>query len=143
MASGEAEAILVKAQATAQGIDAVAGSIRDGGNSAQGAVGLRVAEKYVEAFGRLAKEGTAVVVPGNVGDMAGMIASAMAVYGKVSEGQQRRVLEAGSSVGAAGEKRGEGDVQAFRDGVVGGVGGQAGAGAGRRGLGAEDVVERV
>ena len=50
---------------------------------------LSVAEKYVDAFGNLAKEGTAVVVPGNVGDMGGMIASAMAVYGKVSEGQSQ------------------------------------------------------
>ena len=89
MASGEAEAILVRANATAKGIDAVAKSMRDGRESAQGAVSLSVAEKYVEAFGRLAKEGTAVVVPGNVGDMGGMIASAMAVYGKVSEGQAK------------------------------------------------------
>ena len=87
MASGEAEAILLKAQATARGIDAVANAIKRGEASAQGAVSLSVAEKYVEAFGKLAKEGTAVVVPGNVGDIGGMIASAMAVYGKVSEGQ--------------------------------------------------------
>ena len=91
MASGEAEAILVKAQATARGIDAVANSMREGKENARGAVSLSVAEKYVEAFGRLAKEGTAVVVPGNVGDMGGMIASAMAVYGKVSEGQAKTV----------------------------------------------------
>ena len=89
MASGEAEAILMKATATARGIDAVAGSIRQGRESAQGAVSLSVAEKYVEAFGRLAKEGTTIVVPGNMGDMGSMIASAMAVYGKVSEGQAR------------------------------------------------------
>ncbi|KAI9848268.1 MAG: hypothetical protein M1837_000532 [Sclerophora amabilis] len=89
MASGEAEAILLEAQATAAGIDAVGKSIEDGKKSAQGAVSLRVAEKYVEAFGRLAKEGTSVVVPGNVGDIGGMIASAMAVYGKVSEGQAK------------------------------------------------------
>lgn len=89
MASGEAEAILVRATATARGIDAVAGSMRAGKENAMSAVSLSVAEKYVEAFGRLAKEGTAVVVPGNVGDMGGMIASAMAVYGKVSEGQAR------------------------------------------------------
>ena len=89
MASGEAEAILVRANATAKGIDAVARSMRDGKESAQGAVSFSVAEKYVEAFGKLAKEGTAVVVPGNVGDMGGMIASAMAVYGKVSEGQAK------------------------------------------------------
>ncbi|KAI9768330.1 MAG: hypothetical protein M1840_004938 [Geoglossum simile] len=89
MASGEAEAILLKAQATAAGIDAVAKVIAEGKESAQGAVSLSVAEKYVDAFGKLAKEGTAVVVPGNVGDIGGMIASAMAVYGKVSEGQAK------------------------------------------------------
>jgi regulator of protease activity HflC (stomatin/prohibitin superfamily) len=89
MASGEAEAILLKATATARGIDAVAQAIRDGKDSAQNAVSLTVADKYIEAFGQLAKEGTAVVVPGNVGDMGGMIASAMAVYGKVNESQKR------------------------------------------------------
>ncbi|KAI9782732.1 MAG: hypothetical protein M1839_004720 [Geoglossum umbratile] len=89
MASGEAEAILLKAQATAAGIDAVAKVIAEGRESAQGAVSLSVAEKYVDAFGKLAKEGTAVVVPGNVGDIGGMIASAMAVYGKVSESQAK------------------------------------------------------
>lgn len=89
LATGEAEAILVRAQATARGIDAVASSMREGKESAHGAVSLSVAEKYVEAFGNLAKEGTAVVVPGNVGDIGGMIASAMAVYGKISEGQAR------------------------------------------------------
>ena len=92
IATGEAQAILLKAKATGQGIDAVAKSIAAGKESATGAVSLSVAEKYVEAFGRLAKEGTAVVVPGNVGDMGGMIASAMAVYGKVSE-SQKKIME--------------------------------------------------
>ena len=110
MASGEAEAILVRATATARGIDAVAGSLQGGGESARGAVGLSVAEKYVEAFGRLAKEGTAVVVPGNVGDMGGMIASAMAVYGRVSEGQamamaKGQVVE--GKVGSRSQREGE------------------------------------
>jgi regulator of protease activity HflC (stomatin/prohibitin superfamily) len=84
MASGEAEAILMKAQATASGIDAVARAIEQGQDSAQSAVSLSVAEKYVDAFANLAKEGTSVVVPGNVGDIGSMIASAMAVYGKVN-----------------------------------------------------------
>ncbi|GAM41361.1 hypothetical protein TCE0_042r14428 [Talaromyces pinophilus] len=88
-ASGEAEAIMLRAEATAKGIDAVAKAIRDGKENAQSAVSLSVAEKYVEAFGKLAKEGTAVVVPGNVGDIGGMIASALSVYGKVTEGQSK------------------------------------------------------
>ena len=96
-ASGEAEAILLKAEATAAGIGAVAKSIAEGKQSAQGAVSLRVAEQYVEAFGKLAKEGTSVVVPGNVGDISGMIASAMAVYGKVRDGQVKSMASQASS----------------------------------------------
>jgi regulator of protease activity HflC (stomatin/prohibitin superfamily) len=90
-ASGEAEAILLKAKATALGISAVAQAIENGSEAAQNAVSLSVAEKYVDAFGNLAKEGTAVVVPGNVGDIGGMIASALSVYGKVNESQSRAV----------------------------------------------------
>lgn len=93
LANGEGEAILLKARATAQGIDAVARAIETGQGSAQSAVSLSVAEKYVDAFGRLAKEGTAVVVPGNVGDIGGMIATAMSVFGKVSEGQAKLVAK--------------------------------------------------
>ncbi|KAF2690980.1 hypothetical protein K458DRAFT_355362 [Lentithecium fluviatile CBS 122367] len=91
LASGEAEAIILKAQATANGIDAVARSIAQGKDAAQGAVSLSVAEKYVGAFANLAKEGTSVIVPGNVGDIGGMIASAMAVYGKVNNAQAKSV----------------------------------------------------
>lgn len=91
LASGEAEAILVKAQATAAGIDAVGRSIAQGKEAAQGAVSLSVAEKYVNAFANLAKEGTSVIVPGNVGDIGSMIASAMAVYGKVNSAQTKGV----------------------------------------------------
>lgn len=119
MATGEAEAIFLKATATGRGIDAVAESIREGRESAQGAVSLSVAEKYVEAFGRLAKEGTAVVVPGNMGDMGGMIASAMAVYGKVSEGQAKTMaartgntLEAPKKSLPDGQTEGQSDMQA-------------------------------
>ncbi|KAH8164996.1 hypothetical protein CIB48_g3280 [Xylaria polymorpha] len=92
-ASGEAEAILVKAKATAAGIDAVGASIAAGGRSAQGAVSLSVAEKYVDAFGKLARESTAVVVPGNVGDIGGMIATALSVYGKVGDTQSRAMAK--------------------------------------------------
>ncbi|KAI1410655.1 hypothetical protein F5Y13DRAFT_181154 [Hypoxylon sp. FL1857] len=92
-ASGEAEAILMKAKATAQGIDAVARSISEGGAAAQGAVSLNVAEKYVDAFGKLARESTAVVVPGNVGDIGGMIATGLSVYGKVGEAQSRTMAK--------------------------------------------------
>lgn len=101
MADGDAESIRKKAQATAEGIDVVSQSILSGKEGAQGAMSLNVAEKYVEAFGRLAKEGTAVVVPGNVGDIGGMIATGLSVYSKVGEAQAqamaKRTLEAKES----------------------------------------------
>jgi regulator of protease activity HflC (stomatin/prohibitin superfamily) len=89
MANGESEAILLKARATANGIDAVARAIAQGEGAAQNAISLSVAEKYVDAFANLAKEGTSVIVPGNVGDIGGMIASAMAVYGNVNASQAK------------------------------------------------------
>ena len=97
-AAGEAEAIRLKAEATARGIEAVAQAIHDGRENAHSAVSLSVAEKYVDAFSNLAREGTAVVVPGNVGDLGGMIANAMAVYGKVSESQAKSI--AAKAIGA-------------------------------------------
>ncbi|CAO2650528.1 Nn.00g018200.m01.CDS01 [Neocucurbitaria sp. VM-36] len=107
MASGEAEAILLKATATANGIDAVARAIAQGEGAAQNAISLSVAEKYVDAFGNLAKEGTSIVVPGNVGDISSMIASAMAVYGNVSASQAK--------IGAGKLAQGEGhDTQASK-----------------------------
>ncbi|KAL2759338.1 hypothetical protein ACRALDRAFT_2094725 [Sodiomyces alcalophilus JCM 7366] len=104
-AAGEAEAILMRARATAAGIDAIAKSIAAGEDAAQSAVSLSVAEKYVDAFSKLAKEGTAIVVPGNVGDIGGMIATGLGVYGKVSEAQARaaakRIVQ-GEDQGAEG-----------------------------------------
>ncbi|RDW71915.1 hypothetical protein BP5796_07949 [Coleophoma crateriformis] len=107
MASGEAEAILLKAKATAAGIDAVAKSIAEGKEAAQGAVSLSVAEKYVDAFAKLAKEGTAVVVPGNVGDIGSMIASAMAVYGKVGDAQSKTMAAKALQVQQSSNEDGE------------------------------------
>ena len=107
MAAGEAEAIKLKAQATARGIDSVAQAISDGADDARSAVSLTVAEKYVDAFGKLAKEGTAVVVPGNVGDIGGMIASAMSVYGKVNESQAKALAAKALESGQQDQNRSE------------------------------------
>ncbi|KAL3458793.1 hypothetical protein BJX64DRAFT_265895 [Aspergillus heterothallicus] len=90
-ANGEAQAIRAKAEATAKAIETVAQAIEAGQSSAHGAMSLNIAEKYVDAFSKLAREGTAVVVPGNMGDLGGMIANAMAVYGKVSSTQARSI----------------------------------------------------
>ncbi|THY38121.1 hypothetical protein D6C99_09257 [Aureobasidium pullulans] len=118
MATGESEAILLKAKATAAGIDAVANSIASGKESAQGAVSLSVAEKYVEAFGKLAKEGTSVVVPGNVGDIGSMIATAMGVYGKVNESQTRTMASKQISAPSESSEQDSSSNQSVTDSVL-------------------------
>src|SRR5579859_5266997 len=83
-ASGEAEAILLRAKATAEGLKVVANAIQSEGG--QAAVGMGVAEKYVEAFGKLAKEGSTVVVPAGLGDMGGMIAQVFSTRAELTVG---------------------------------------------------------
>ncbi|KAK6539742.1 hypothetical protein TWF694_009941 [Orbilia ellipsospora] len=91
-AAGEAEAIKLRAEATALGIEKVAAAIEAGAQNAQNAVTLSVAEKYVDAFSKIAKESNTIVIPSQMGDVGGMIASAMGIYSKVSEQQTRNQL---------------------------------------------------
>ncbi|KAJ3157169.1 hypothetical protein HDU89_002581 [Geranomyces variabilis] len=88
-ASGEAEAILLRAQANAQSIERIAHAIQSNGTTGQDAVALSVAEKYIDAFGNLAKEGTTVVVPSNVADVSGMVTQMMSVFKAVGDGQKK------------------------------------------------------
>ena len=77
-AEGQAAAILSVATATAEGIRQVADAIRQpGGNEA---TQLRVAEQYVHQFGMLAQETNTLILPANVADVAGMVATAMRVF---------------------------------------------------------------
>lgn len=76
-AQGEAEALKAVADATAQAIRMVAGAIE--APNGMSAVNLKVAEKYVEAFALVAKEGNTLILPGNLADMGGMVAAAMSI----------------------------------------------------------------
>jgi len=76
-AQGEAEAIKAVATATAQAIQQVALAIQSPGG--MDAVNLKVAEKYVEAFGNVAKQGNTLILPANLADMGAMVATAMSI----------------------------------------------------------------
>jgi len=76
-AQGEAEAIKAVASATAQAIQQVAQAIQSPGGME--AVNLKVAEKYVEAFGNVAKAGNTLILPGNMAEMGSMVATAMSI----------------------------------------------------------------
>jgi len=79
-ADGEAQAILAIATATAEGLRQVASALNEEGGEA--AMKLRVAEDYVEQFGKLAKEANTLVVPANLGDISSMIALATNIVKK-------------------------------------------------------------
>jgi len=79
-AQGEAAAIEAVANATAHALEVVAAAIgKPGGTEA---VQLKVAQQALDAYANLAKASTTLVVPGDMSQAAGRIASAMAVLKK-------------------------------------------------------------
>ena len=81
-AQGEAEALKLVAQASADAIRLVADAINQpGGNEA---VNLKVAEQYVDAFAKLAKEGNTLIMPANVADIGSLVSAGMSII----KGQQ-------------------------------------------------------
>ena len=82
-AQGEASAILARAEATAKALQEVGAAIMSPGGMQ--AVNLRVAEEYVAQFGGLARSTNTLILPANVTDIAGMIATAMSTVKVVKE----------------------------------------------------------
>jgi regulator of protease activity HflC (stomatin/prohibitin superfamily) len=76
-AAGEAQAIELVANANANAVRAVAQAI--GAPGGMSAANLKVAEKYIEAFDNLARTNNTLIIPSNLSDVAGLVASAMTV----------------------------------------------------------------
>jgi len=75
-AQGDAESILEVAKATGLAIERIAAAIRQPGGAY--AVQLKVAEKAIEAYSRVATESkTTLVVPSNMSEVSALITSAM------------------------------------------------------------------
>jgi regulator of protease activity HflC (stomatin/prohibitin superfamily) len=79
-AEGQASAILAVATATAEGIRRVAEATQMAGG--QEAVQLRVAEQYIQEFGKVIHNADTIILPANLSDVAGMITTAMQVIGQ-------------------------------------------------------------
>ena len=77
-AQGEAAAITTVAEATAQALERVAQAIQQPGG--EQAVQLKVAESAVDAYSKVAQDAnTTLIVPSNISEVSGLIASAMRV----------------------------------------------------------------
>ena len=81
-AKGEAEAVTLVATATAESIEIVANAIQKKGGS--DAVALKLAEQYIAAFAKLAKENNTVIIPANAGDAGSMVAQGLAIFKQLS-----------------------------------------------------------
>lgn len=76
-AEGEARAIALVATATADAIRAIAAAaITNGGIEA---LQMQLAKDYIDKWGNLAKAGTSIVVPADLGNIGAMVATAMSI----------------------------------------------------------------
>jgi regulator of protease activity HflC (stomatin/prohibitin superfamily) len=83
-ARGQAEAILSVANATAEGLRAVASAL--GTSGGQQAASLKIAEEYLKQFGHLAKASNTLIIPANAADLSSMVALASTVLNKTNSG---------------------------------------------------------
>ncbi|NDG94144.1 MAG: hypothetical protein EBY55_13530, partial [Gammaproteobacteria bacterium] len=91
-AEGKAREIELLAAATAEGIRTIASAINERGGME--AVNLRVAEQYVEQFGKLAKETNTLILPQEVGNIGGFVATVTSAMQAVNNGGENKGPEA-------------------------------------------------
>ena len=84
-AEGQGQEILRIANATAEGIRQIAASIREPGGT--DAVSLRIAQQYLEEFGKLASTNNTLIIPSDLSDVSGIVAALGKVFDRVKAAQ--------------------------------------------------------
>lgn len=82
-AAGRASEIEQVATATANGLRAISKAISE--ENGLNAVNLRIAEQYLGAFAGLAKTNNTMILPSNLSDIAGVVATATSVFNEVKD----------------------------------------------------------
>ena len=77
-AEGDAQAVLLEAKARAASIRAVADAVKEEGGTT--AIAQQLAEQYVAAFEKLAREGTVALLPTDGGDVASVVGKAFTAF---------------------------------------------------------------
>ena len=85
-AEGKAQEIILIAQATANGLQSIAGAINQPGGI--DAVNLRVAEQYVKEFGALARTNNTLILPSNLGDIGSLVGTIMKTVESIKTGTE-------------------------------------------------------
>ncbi|KNE54223.1 hypothetical protein AMAG_00214 [Allomyces macrogynus ATCC 38327] len=104
-AEGDARAVRLHADATAAGISRIAEAIAEGaggGRAGNEAASLQIAEKWVDAWGGIAKNaGSVVVVPSSMGDAASMVTQGLTMFQNLTKGKAEKTVESAGSYDAA------------------------------------------
>ena len=82
-AEGRGQEIERIAMATAKGIREIANAISDKGGA--DAVNLRIAESYLNEFGKLAQKNNAMIIPSNLSDVAGVVSSIGTIFSTMNQ----------------------------------------------------------
>jgi regulator of protease activity HflC (stomatin/prohibitin superfamily) len=82
-AAGRASEIEQVAVATANGLRAISSAISE--ENGLNAVNLRIAEQYLSAFAGLAKTNNTMILPSNLSDVAGIVATATSVFNETKD----------------------------------------------------------
>nr|XP_047912583.1 stomatin-like protein 2, mitochondrial isoform X2 [Anser cygnoides] len=90
-AAGEANAMLVRAKAKAEAIQLLAAALAQQHGSV--AASLSVAEQYVSAFSKLAKDSSTVLLPANTGDITHMVTQALGIYTTLTKTQAAKTQD--------------------------------------------------
>lgn len=88
IARGEAEATLLRADAAAEALRKVGEVIQSSTSGGKEAATLRVAEKWIEAFGNLAKKGNTLIIPAETNNPSGFIAQALSIFNTMTKDSQ-------------------------------------------------------
>ncbi len=87
-AQGRASEIEQVATATANGLRQIANAISS--ENGLNAVNLRVAEQYLTEFGKLAAKNNTMIIPSNLTDIAGVVATATSVFNETKDKKQEK-----------------------------------------------------
>lgn len=81
-AEAKATAVLMAADAESKAIEKIADAINQPGG--KDAVSYQLAQKYVEAFGNIAKQGNTIILPSEIGNVANMVTQTLGIYNQIS-----------------------------------------------------------
>ena len=88
-AEGRAQEIERVAFATAKGIREIANAINDKGG--EDAVNLRIAEQYLNEFGKLAQKNNTLIIPSNLSDVSGMVATIGKIFTNTNQSNNQNI----------------------------------------------------